>query len=161
VPAYPFCTRPNLSCGHTSVNTFQHPDLRERAAVLLQVQGAREMYSSLIEGRERSKGADSIELCPLLVLMSKLEMKEMQYQAAEKHLLRSLAIKQRHTSQATNMNRTAIPRQSDKQKEAAPYSVDCVPELLGLAEVRNRVFRIRVEGKSSGFRLLAEAGMSL
>jgi hypothetical protein len=100
------------------------------------------MYSSLIEGRERSKGADSIELCPLLVLMSKLEMKEMQYHAAEKLLLRSLAIKQRHTSQATiiKQNGNAIPRhlpgQSDKQKEAAPYSFECVPELLGLAEVR-------------------------
>ncbi len=60
------------------------------------IQQARDMYQHLLQSKERLKGSDSVELCPLLLLMAALEKNHAKdYAQAEALLKRALAIKLR------------------------------------------------------------------
>jgi len=105
------------------------------------------MYANILDGREKAKGNDAVELCPLLVLMARLEMGDNQFPVAERLLKRSLAIKQKHHTvtlskedrlakdRGKRMLRAGGPRSSVHKDTTSHYHVACVPELTGLAEV--------------------------
>jgi hypothetical protein len=70
---------------------------------------AQEMYQSLLEAKEQSKGTETVELCALLLLMAALEKNQVKdYAKAEALLKRSLAIKVKQYTRYPFENSTSM-----------------------------------------------------